>query len=215
MVKHFLALWISIGLGFAQQGASPSAQIGIPETTLPPTGPVGGIMDNALSGNQSAPSSYNGQNPNRPPTQLVFAPIPIASQSLGVGAVPVALYVFSVDPTDKVSQPSTLVAGGFGTSGGSWGLFGGGSLNFHRDRFRTTILSGYASLKYDVFGTGSSAGDAGKSIKVEQKVPFVFAQQLVGFWSGFYLGPRFIWAKTTSTFDLSSALPPGLNPQDF
>jgi len=214
MPRHIFALLMSLSLGLAQQ-AAPSAKVGIPDTVGTPVGPLNSGTDGIISGNQSAPAGYGGQNANGKSGEFVFAPIPFANQSLGVGAVPLAAYVFQADSTDKRSQPSTIGAVGLIASGGSWGIGGGGTINMRQDRFRTTIFSGYFDLQYDVFGVGNDAGNEGKSINVEQTIPVVFAQPLVGFWSGFYVGPRFIWAKTSSSFDLSEVLPPGLDPQDF
>jgi hypothetical protein len=101
---------MSFSSGFAQQ-AVPNTRIGIPDTTLPPTGPLNSVVDAAVSGNQSAPADHGAQDPSRGAKQFVVAPIPVATQALGVGAVPVAMYVFQAD-ADKSSPPSTV--GGFG-----------------------------------------------------------------------------------------------------
>lgn len=169
----------------------------------------------AIPGSHSAPPGYREQNRGAASHQWVFAPIPIASQSLGVGVVPVVEYVFSPDPSDRKSQPSSILGGAMIASGGSWGLGGGATLNLRQDRFRTTLYTGYGNLEYDVFGIGNTAGDDGKSIRVKQRAPAVFAQQLFGFWSGFYLGPRFTWAHIDSTFDLSEVLPETIDAKDF
>jgi hypothetical protein len=60
---------------------------------------------------------------------MIVAPIPISSEAIGTGLVPVAAYIFFPSSTDRVSQPSVLAVAGICTTtktdsqtGGSWSM---------------------------------------------------------------------------------------------
>ena len=200
---------VSLAVAQSQSGnGSVGVQIMPSKTTVPPLGGLEGYGV-GLPGSDSVPPAERGQAASR---QFFVAPIPVSSQAFGIGVVPIVGLVFPISKADTVSPPSLVMAGGFFTSGGSKALGTGTTLNWLRDRFRTTLFAAYADLSYEVFGVGNAAGNTSKSIEVNQKGAFVYGQQLVGLGSGFFLGPRFIRAHITSTFDLSQVVPPNLDP---
>ena len=206
---------MSLTLPLWSQQSTPSTKgnvdLSVAETNLPPAAGATGV-DGIMPGNGSAPAGYRAANAPDDFHQFVFAPIPIESETFGFAIAPLAAYIFSPDPDDKKSQPSTLAVVGFISTNKSWAGGAGGSLNLKQDRYRTTFFLGYGQLRYDVFGAGTSAGNDGKSIEVHQQAYGVFGQQLFEIWSGFYLGPRFIWGRADSSFDLSDVLPESLKP---
>lgn len=85
---------VRIGLGDSQLDDP------LPGSAIQPVGAV-----------QSAPVKKDATPPHRK-GELLFAPIPISSEAIGIGLAPVAAYVFFPSASDRVSQPSTLAVAG-------------------------------------------------------------------------------------------------------
>jgi hypothetical protein len=154
--------------------------------------PVGGAEP--VGAVQSAPPAaiYGGSaQPENRKAELIFAPIPISSEAIGIGVAPVAAYVFYPSKSDRISPPSTLAVAGVYTSTKTYGLGVGGILNLKQDRYRLTFLIGGARARYEFFGIGANAGSSGKSIWLSQHGHAVFLQGLRRMKWNMFVGPRF------------------------
>src|SRR5436190_1107433 len=79
-----------------------------------------------------------------------------------------AAYLFSPDPDDKISPPSSVALMGYGAQNGSY-LGGAASRWFLReDQFRLIAGVFAGRVNYDFFGVGTSAGDNGDSVPLEE-----------------------------------------------
>ncbi|MEN8151408.1 MAG: BamA/TamA family outer membrane protein [Planctomycetota bacterium] len=130
--------------------------------------------------------------------EWLVAPLPFVNPTLGGGLGFFTGYIFPLDPEDRISPPSTIGLGGFYASNGSWGAFGGMKGYFADDTWRFRVGLFHASLNVDFYGIGHDAGEAGRSIRLNQKVTGGIAEvtPLVG-WDS-YFGPRIraTWVET-------------------
>ena len=183
----------------------------------PPEGsavPVGGA--DPVGGAGSSPGLRNPASPDGPNArqgELIFAPIPISSEAIGVGLAPVVAYVFFPSNSDRVSPPSTLAAAGLFTSTRTYGGGLAGMLNLKEDRYRLTFLIGAARARYQFFGIGSAAGSAGNPIWLSQHGHAVLLQGLRRLKWNIFAGPRFSHrqvkaAGESPASDLGSQAPP-------
>ena len=193
-----LLLFSPIGMLVAQTGSSTSApkpkraHIGLGESQLEQLPLPAGAEAVGAAG--SAPAARDqtaaGQTEDRK-GELIFAPIPISSEAIGVGVAPVVAYVFFPSNSDRVSQPSTLAAAGVYTSTKTYGMGLAGNLNLKQDRYRFTFLMGGARARYEFFGIGARAGSAGQSIWLSQHGHAIFLQGLRRLKWNIFVGPRF------------------------
>ena len=107
----------------------------------------------------------------------IFAPIPFKNTQVGWGLMLLGglIHRFGSDTTAK---PSTGLAGGFYTENGSWGLMAVENAKLEGDRWRLRALLGHMEIRYDFYGIGQAAGDAGKSIGLQQNMNMVMAAGL-------------------------------------
>ena len=215
-------LWIAVALGMfahsnAQSVPAPSdtqgrTSIGLGTSQIEQfPAPVPGIQP--IGGVQSAPA---GAETNVATTdrkgEIIFAPIPISSQAIGIGVVPVLAYVFHPSKFDRVSPPSTLAAAGAYTSTKTYGGGLAGQLNLKEDRYRIAFLVGAARARYEFFGIGSGAGAAGNSVWLSQHGHAVLLQGMRQIKWKIFAGPRFSRrqiraAHETTLHDLFPDLP--------
>ena len=182
----------SVGFGSAQLEQSPAP--------APAVQPIGGI--------QSAPSTAKAQPPAADrKNELIFAPIPISSQAIGVGVVPVAAYVFFPSKEDPISPPSTIAVAGVFTSTKTYGGGVGGLLNLKEDRYRITFLAGAARARYEFFGIGGAAGNSGQSVWLHQNGHAVLLQAIRRIGWNIFVGPRFTYRQIRAGHELTAELP--------
>src|SRR5215468_1943846 len=162
---------------FVEQSATgdSSAQQQKPDSPGPPgseekhlvrLGPTHSPLPQSPALPSSAESNSNPKASLKEPGELIFAPIPFSNQVFSFGLIPVVAYFFSVDPDDHTSPESTVGLVGMIAQRSSWAIGGGGRFILHRDRFRVTVFGGHGSVSYDLFGTGSAGGDAGRSVLI-------------------------------------------------
>jgi Omp85 superfamily domain len=126
----------------------------------------------------------------------LFAPIPFKDSQLGWGLFLLAGVIHRFDP-DTTLKPSTGIVGGFYTENKSWGWMVGEMARLSHDRWRLRGLVSHVDVRYDFFGIGEDAGQAGQSIALEQKMDFAVGSALRRVREGLYLGGSVIWMRTT------------------
>jgi outer membrane protein assembly factor BamA len=144
--------------------------------------------------------------------EFLVAPIPSYKPNFGFGLQVMAGYLFSLDPDDKVSPPSSVMLMGYGAENGSW-LGGFGSRFFLKeDQYR--VIGGVFTgrLNYDYAGVGTDAGDSGQTVPLEQNMTAVIVEPLTRIAPHLYLGPRYLYANMRVTADLASLGDPALPP---
>jgi hypothetical protein len=125
----------------------------------------------------------------------IFAPIPFKNTQLGwgLGLMAGAIHRFDADTTIK---PSTGVIGGFYTENDSWGLLALEMARLSHDAWRLRGLASHCEVKYDYFGIGEDAGNAGRSIPIDQTMDFAVGSVLRRVSRGVYVGAALLWMGT-------------------
>lgn len=123
--------------------------------------------------------------------EMVIAPLPMINPTIDNGLAVVGGYIYRIDRADLVTPPSFTIVGGFATSNDSWGAAFVQKLNLMHDRLRLLGVFAYADVNYEFFGIGQDAGDAGRSIELNQKGPVAVADALVRIAPRWYAGARY------------------------
>ena len=128
---------------------------------------------------------------------FVAAPIPTSSPAIGSGITLMAGYIFPISKNDKVSPPSIIGGVGLITNNGTRAWAAGTELYFKQDRYK--VLTGYAhgDLDYNFYGTGTAAGNAGRSFGLNQVGDIFFGSALRRLFYQFFFGPRFWFGNST------------------
>jgi outer membrane protein assembly factor BamA len=126
----------------------------------------------------------------------MVAPVPFKNTQLGWGLMLMGglIHKFDSDPTVK---PSTAMAGGFLTENGSWGIMAVENAKLGGDRWRLRVLFSHPEIRYDFYGIGQDAGDAGKSIGLQQNMNRVVGAALRRVARGVYLGVTGLWMEAS------------------
>ena len=135
-----------------------------------------------------------------------FAPIPFKNSQIGWGLAAMAGVIHRLDP-DTTLKPSTGALGGFYSENKSWGVFAVEMARLKQDRWRLIGLAMYADVRYDFFGVGEAAGDAGVSVPVDQKMAIALGMGLRRLTTGLYAGPSFLWIRSDVALDESFESP--------
>jgi hypothetical protein len=128
-------------------------------------------------------------------TPLV-APLPFRNSQIGWGLALMVGLIHRFDP-DTTIKPSTGAITGLVSENGSWGVLGLEIARFGRDAWRARGVAGYMDLRYDFYGVGIDAGEAGQSIPIEQTIFLSSGALLRRVVPGLYIGPTFLWMQTT------------------
>lgn len=141
-------------------------------------------------------------------TPLV-APIPFKNTQIGWGLALLVGAIHRFD-ADTAIKPSTGAVGGFYTENGSWGVTLIELARLRRDAWRVRGMLSYLTVRYDFYGVGEGAGDAGRSVGIEQEIAFGTVSVLRRVSRGLYLGAGGMWMETSATLRDSAglALPP-------
>ena len=174
-----------------------TAQTAAPSSTS--AAPVRLFSVAALEPSITGPSSATGLVPEAttsPPGadrrgEILIAPLPMINPTLDNGLALVGGYLYRLDRTDQVTPPSLTVVGGFATSNDSWGGAFLQKLHLRRDRVRILGVAAYADVNYDYYGIGQDAGNAGRSIELNQKGPVAVVDTLVRVAPQWYAGGRY------------------------
>jgi outer membrane protein assembly factor BamA len=158
---------------------------------------------------ESASEALQSPVEDQKQVNFIVMPIPMSNPSLGngLGVVGMALY----GPGGS-KRPWTTGLGGLYTDTKSWALGAFQKAYLADDRFRLTGGGGMGVFNVDFYGIGSSAGNKGVSIPLEQKSGFAGGQALIRLGHNYYGGfmYRLIDMKTTiriSAADLPIQLP--------
>jgi len=143
----------------------------------------------------------------------IFAPIPFKNTQLGwgLGVMAGAIHRFDADTTIK---PSTGVLGGFYTENDSWGLMAVEMARLAHDTWRLRGLASHCDVNYDFFGIGEDAGNAGRSIPLEQTMDFGVGSVLRRVSKGLYVGAALMAMGTQVDPRSESASGVPLPPRD-
>jgi hypothetical protein len=128
-------------------------------------------------------------------TPLV-APLPFRNSQIGWGVAVMAGLIHRFD-ADTTIKPSTGAVTGLVSENGSWGVMGLEIARFGRDAWRARGVVGYMDLKYDFYGIGIEAGEAGVSIPIEQTISVASGAVLRRLIPGLYVGPTVVWMQAT------------------
>jgi SSS family solute:Na+ symporter len=125
----------------------------------------------------------------------IFAPIPLKNTQLGwgLGVMAGAIHRFDADTTLK---PSTGVVGGFYTENNSWGVLAVENARLAHDHWRVRGLASHIDVNYDFFGIGEDAGNAGRSVPLEQTMDFGVGAALRRVGHGLYVGAALMAMST-------------------
>jgi hypothetical protein len=139
-------------------------------------------------------------------TPLV-APVPFKHSQLGWGLAVLVGAIHRFDP-DTTLKPSTGVVGGFYSDNKSWGVMVMELARLAKDTWRLRGLYTHADVRYDFYGIGEAAGEAGISVPLGQKMDFTVGSVLRRVMPGLYAGAGVLWMR--STVRLRRDLPPEL-----
>jgi hypothetical protein len=167
----------------------------------PSVGEIGGATVSDAVATRSSPDATAAPRG----AEFVVAPIPIVNPTIDNG---LALAVGQLYPIGRGSPPSGTMGMGFYTSNDSWGFGLAQLLHLDDDRYRALIAGAYFDVNFDFFGIGSDAGDQGESIPFNQKGYGGMADFRVRLWRDWYAGPRYRFAKTTASADLTNGSVP-------
>jgi hypothetical protein len=106
-----------------------------------------------------------------------------------------AIHRFEPDTTLK---PSTGAIAGFYTENKSWGLMALEMARIAHDTWRLRGLASHVDVRYDFYGIGEDAGNAGHSIGLEQPMDFVVGSVLRRVTPGFYGGATLLWIQSSA-----------------
>lgn len=145
---------------------------------------------NPVEAVQTGPSTAGGEKAAE--NEFVIAPIPLSNPAIGSGLGIAAVYTLARKPGEKASPPTTLGAGGFYTSNGSWAGGAGAKLYLKEDRYRVTLAAAIGDIRYDLF----AAGPNGKSIPITQEFVGALSEFMVGLGKRWYLGLQAAYGTT-------------------
>lgn len=166
--KNLLLGLLAVGIliGALDTFGEPQAAQGGDNTSSTPQQSSGAGKPAAVAQAQALHTGKKKRFPGR--GAIVAAPLPIVSPAIGSGIIPVLGYIFPISEKDKVSPPSVIGAAGLITDDGSRGFGLYGDLYFKEDRYETTALYGHGNIDYNLYGIGTTAGDAGLKLPLDQ-----------------------------------------------
>lgn len=157
----------------------------------------------------SVPLPSGGAASNK--SEFVAAPIPSLSPTFGFGLALGAAYIYYPPGAGTNSKPWITGVGGFYTENGSWGAGAAHKMNWGDDRWRLLGALAYADLKYDFYGVGTGAGDAGQSVPLRQTVAGGAVELLRDVGHRWYVGGRYQSGQVQTSIETSSLnVPPAL-----
>lgn len=128
------------------------------------------------------------------------APIPFKNTQIGWGVAGLVGLIHRFDP-DTAIKPSTGAIGGFYSENGSWGVMALEMARLAGDAWRIRGMASHMEVAYDYYGIGEDAGQAGRSVGVDQTINLGVALLLRRVVRGVYVGPQVVWMQSTVTLD--------------
>lgn len=169
-------------------------------------------------GSQSSQSRKTKTEPEKkkmksfpPRGAIVAAPLPIVSPAIGAGIIPALGYIFPFGKDDRISPPSTVGAAGLITNNGSSGFAVAAQLFIKENRYAVTSLYFHGNVNYNLYGTGTAAGNGDLKVPLDQTGQLFFGEVLRLIPWQFHIGPRFWTGDSVVTVRPSSgetAVPP-------
>ena len=147
-----------------------------------------------------------------PAVTPLFAPIPFHNSQLGWGLAVMVGAIHRFDP-DTTLKPSTGAVMGFYSENKSWGLMAIEVARLAKDTWRLRGVASHMDIRYDFFGIGEGAGDAGKSLPIEQPMDFAVGAALVRIRPALYAGASVLWMQSEAKLQEDLGL--GIPPQDL
>ena len=137
--------------------------------------------------------------------ELVVAPLPISNPAVGSGLALAAVYTITRKVADDKTPPTTVGAGGFYTSNGSWAGAAAVKAYLNEDRYRLTLAAGLGTINYDLFALGPN--EAG--VPITQEFDGVLGEFTAGLGKEWYAGLRASYGKTKARLrsDASGTIP--------
>jgi hypothetical protein len=167
----------------AQAQGSPAPVVDPTAVNLPSTDPT------------AEPGDGTNQETGKGVTPLV-APIPFKNSQFGWGGALMLGLIHRFDP-DTTIKPSTGAIAALASENGTWGVMGLELARFGHDTWRVRGMAAYMDLKYDFYGIGIDAGEAGRSVPLDQTLFMTGGTLLRRVAGKFYLGASIIWMETT------------------
>ena len=144
----------------------------------------------------------------------LFAPVPFRNSQLGWGLAVLAGAIHRFDP-DTTIKPSTGAVGGFYSENKSWGLTAFEMARLKGDSWRLRGLIAHFEIFYDFYGIGEDAGDAGKSVALDQPMDFAVGSALRRITPGLYGGANVLWIRSRISLEEDHGLPAPPAAQDL
>ena len=163
-----------------------------PRTALPQSKPSKPVVVDPAAGNTPEigldPDVGDGtsRRTGRAVTPLV-APVPFKNTQLGWGLMLMGGLIHRFDG-DTTIKPSTGMLGGFYTENGSWGVMAMENAKLAGDRWRLRLMLAHPEIRFDYYGTGEEAGEAGRSVEIQQNINMAQVAALRRVANGVYLG---------------------------
>jgi len=164
----------------------------------PQVATVPGVDATALDEGDPGPAGHSKVTP-------LIAPIPFKNSQIGWGLVLMLGAIHRFDP-DSTLKPSTGAIGGFYTENKSWGLMAIEIARLAHDSWRLRGAYSHMDVRYDFFGIGEDAGDAGVSVPIGHELDLGVGTALRRVAPGLYAGAGLLWMGTT--LRLRGELPP-------
>jgi hypothetical protein len=92
---------------------------------------------------------------------FAVSPIPMIQPVTQEGAGLAVLYRYHLSQQNKTSSSSSTGIGGFITGNRSWGAGIAQKFYMDEDRWRARVAGTYADVRYNFYGIGTEAGEAG------------------------------------------------------
>jgi hypothetical protein len=137
-------------------------------------------------GPEIEPGEDTARRTGRSVTPLV-APVPFKNTQLGWGLMMMGGLIHRFD-ADTSIKPSTGVVGAFYTENGSWGVMAMENARLAGDRWRLRLMVGHPEVRYDYYGIGEDAGNAGRSVEIQQNMNMATVAALGRVANNVYLG---------------------------
>lgn len=168
--------------------------------------PAAGTMPEV--GPEIEPGEGTARRTGRAVTPLI-APIPFKNTQLGWGLMLMGGLIHRFD-ADTSIKPSTAAAGGFYTENGSWGVMAMENARLAQDRWRLRLMAGHVEVRYDYYGIGQDAGNAGRSVEIQQNMNMGTVAALRRVANNVYLGGTALYMGTS--ISVRDTTGPGLPP---
>ncbi len=114
-------------------------------------------------------------------------------------------YLFRVDAEDTKTPASMVGLGAFYSENESWGVGLGSKLHLDHDTWRVLVGGAEAQVNYDFFGIGNNAGDANRSIPIQQEVTGGTLEVLRRVSAHTYFGGRALYGITEDNWDMADS----------